>query len=194
MGETPQEEAMKKSRIITAVLALAMALATMFVFTACEPAAIEGEGGKAPDGYYKVEKDGSKFFLPSDFIKQSSANDMSIYTFDKGNFNIVSTPIQKKAEDYTENFIKNQYELASSVTGVDMSIDIDDFKMYKLSGLFIAYVENTTTYNATSQVFKQYQFIYDTPTSQITLTLTFNTVADGKASDIPENILHSISI
>lgn len=185
---------MKKSRIITAVLALAMALATMLVFTACGPDVIEGDGGIAPDGYYKVEIDESTFYLPSDFNKQNSTNSMSAYMFDKGNFNAISTPIQKKAKEYTEKFMEDQYKMASTVAGVDMSVHIDNFKMYKLSGLIIVYIENTTTYTATNQVFKQYQFIYDTNISQISLTLTFNTVAEGEASDIPENILHSISI
>ncbi|MDE7396014.1 MAG: hypothetical protein K2M95_07870 [Clostridiales bacterium] len=185
---------MKKSRSITAVLALAMTLATMFVFTACGPDTIKGEGGIAPEGYYEVGIDGSTFFLPSDFKKQSSANGMSVYTFGEGNFNVISAPIQKKAKDYTKKFMNTQYEMASSAAGVDMSVHIDDFKMYKLSGLLIVYVENTTTYNTMSRVLKQYQFVYDTDTRQISLTLTFNTVAEGEASDIPQNILHSISI
>ena len=185
---------MKKSKIITAVLAIAMALATMFVVTACGPDVIEGEGGVAPEGYYEVGKDGSTFYLPSSFEKQSSSGGISIYTFDEGNFNVVSQPIQVKAKDYTEKFLNDQYKLASSMTGVDMSVHIDSFKMYKLSGLLIVYIENTTTYNETGDVTKQYQFVYDTATRQISLTLTFNTVAEGEASDIPQNILHSISI
>lgn len=191
---TPQEKAMKKHRIISAVLSLAIALATMFALTACAPEIIEGDGGVTPEGYYEVEIDGSTFCLPSDFKKQSWSNGIPIYTFDNGNFNTVTTPIKIKAEDYTKKLMKNQYVLASSMSGIDMSVEIDEFKMYKLSGLIIVYIANTTTYNSTGQACKQYQFIYDTPTSQVSLTLTFDAVADGEASDIPENILHSISI
>ena len=185
----------KVKRFAVTAIVLALAAACCVLFTGCGPETIKGTGGIAPDGYKQVQKDGSSFYIPTDFSKSSGGgNGIDIYTFGDGNFNIATTSINIKVKDYTESMLESSYKLAGEMSGVAISVHIDAFRFYELSGLLIAYVENTTTYKTTGAVMKQYQFIYDTSSKQVSLTLTFNSVALSEGSDIPDKILHSIAL
>lgn len=156
--------------------------------------AIKEEGGIAPEGYKKVTVADSTFYIPDNVTKGSTTNGMTMYTFSGGNMNHIATDISLPVKKYKKATIENSLTAGFASTTMNVDFKIDKFQFYELSGLTVLYVEVTTEVKAQNIAMKQYMMVYDTPTKQVSITVTYNTLSAAENSDMSDKILHSIAL
>lgn len=182
---------MKKVRIILPIM---LALCVALTLAACGNDTITGDGGVAPENYYKVEKAGSSFYLPEHVTKSGSSNGVDGYAFSGGNVNVVTTDITTKASKISKLQLKASLQASIVSSNLNWDFSIDAFQFYKLSGLVILADELTITDKDSGKTLKEYQYTYDTASKQVCITVTFNSVQDGEESDFPQKLLYSIAL
>ncbi|MCI8595276.1 MAG: hypothetical protein HFE35_00460 [Clostridia bacterium] len=184
-----------KKNAKSVVLSAALVLICAFVFCGCgitDPAAIEGEGGIAPEGYERLEYAGSSFYIPPNCKYDSHVNGVDLYRFPDGTFNVNTVDSSAKVQRIKESKFEKDIKSAMSASGFDCKLD--SFKFYKLSGLWILADELTLTERSSSKVIKEYQFCYNSSGKQVTLTIAFNNPDVAVESDFPAKLLYSIAI
>ena len=180
----------KKSKFFA--LAVALIICCALCLTACgdpEDATI-GDGGIVPEGNYMlVEFEGSSFYVPSD-SRQNEQENFHSYTFSDGSFTVLVSDTRAKVQRVS----RNSYErsLKKEIKDTGYSYTLDDYKFYKLSGLWIRAVE-VTLYNSEKAV-KKYQYAYSTGSKQIIITVEYNSIDTAEDSDFPAKLLYSISV
>lgn len=190
-----------KRKITKAFISLVMIACLLCMLAACDMGSItvsgnatKEEGGVVPENYKEVTVAGSSFYIPDEASKGGSANGLTTYTFSGGNMNHIATDISLPVKKYKKATIENSLTAGFTTTGMDVDFEINTFKFYNLSGLLVLYVEVTTEVKSQNVAMKQYMMVYDTPTKQVTITVTYNTLSAAENSDMPGKILHSIAL
>ncbi len=184
-----------KRAVKSTISSVALILVFAFVLTGCgltDPAAIKGEGGIAPEGYECIEYAGSSFYLPPDCKFETTQNGVDLYRFSDGTFNVNSVSSSGKVQRIKQSTFEKELKQALSASGFDC--EVDSFKFYKLSDLWILADELTLTERGTGKVVKEYQFCYNSSGKQVTLTIAFNNPDVAVESDFPAKLLYSISL
>lgn len=181
----------KKFRFAVSFILAALMIACALCLTACgDPEAIEGEGGIVPEGYRRIDVENSSFYVPMDSTHAGKQDTLDVYTFSEGQFNINVVESGIKIQRLSRNSFNKTLSKEMSANG--LSYTLDEYKFYKLSGLWILADELTIT--SGSKSIKEYQYSYNAGKSQVTITIAFNDVNVAVESDFPAKLLYSISV